>query len=149
MQIFLHTPIYFLEFVIKMKKIYVIGYKHESPQYFVLKLDMNGEVEEVFETTEFRHMNHISHHGQIIAMRTFEFVILPLDRGKISLEAINRVHLKNATTTSASVDNLGNVIMASVTKIIVINPSLVRVFKIDTDIQAFIHTTAVDQHNQL
>lgn len=134
------------------EKIYVLGDKSNptATQYFVLRLDMNGEVEEVFETTECRLMNHlISHHGQIFAMRTSEFAMLPLDDGKISLEAINRVRLKNTYSASASVDNLGNVIVASVSKIIVINPSLEHAFKIDTDIQAYIHATAVDQHNQL
>lgn len=132
------------------EKIYVIGSKGELRQFFVLRLDMDGEVEEVFETTEYRHMNHlISHHGRIFAMCTFKFAMLPLDNGKISLEAINRVHLKNTFAASASVDNLGNVIVASASKIYVINPSLERVFKVDTDIQAVIYATAVDQHNQL
>lgn len=126
-------------------KIYVIGNMH-----FILKLDMNGEVEEVIKTTDSRHMNHIiSHHGQIIVMYTFKFAMLPIVSGKISSKAISRVHFKNYFSASASVDNLGNVIVASGAKIIVIDASLERMFKICTDMQESITATAVDQLNQL
>lgn len=122
----------------------------KSSKHFILKLDMNGEVEEVIKTTDSRHMNHIiSHHGQIIVMCTFKFAMLPIVSGKISSKAISRVHFKNYFSASASVDNLGNVIVASGAKIIVIDASLERMFKICTDMQESITATAVDQLNQL
>lgn len=131
-------------------KIYVIGNMRKSSKHFILKLDMNGEVEEVIKTTDSRHMNHIiSHHGQIIVMCTFKFAMLPIVSGKISSKAISRVHFKNYFSASASVDNLGNVIVASGAKIIVIDASLERMFKICTDMQESITATAVDQLNQL
>lgn len=37
----------------------------------------------------------ISHHGQIIAMCTTEFAMLPIPNSEMSSEAINRMHLKN------------------------------------------------------
>lgn len=131
-------------------KIYVIGNMRKSSKHFILKLDMNGEVEKVIKTTDSRHMNHIiSHHGQIIVMCTFKFAMLPIVSGKISSKAISRVHFKNYFSASASVDNLGNVIVASGAKIIVIDASLERMFKICTDMQESITATAVDQLNQL
>lgn len=112
---------------------------------------MNGEVEEILETnTECRNINHIiSHQGQIIAMCTTEFAMLPIHNGGISPRPINKVQLKNTYSASTSVDNLGNVIVASGSKIMIIDPSLEHVFEIDTDIQGTILSTAVDQQNQL
>lgn len=59
------------------------------------------------------------------------------------------MQLKNTYSASTSVDNLGNVIVASGSKIMIIDPSLEHVFEIDTDIQGTILSTAVDQQNQL
>lgn len=91
----------------------------------------------------------ISHHGQIIAMCTTEFAMLPIPNSEMSSEAINRMHLKNIYSANVFVDNLGNVIVASGSKTIVIDPSLEHVFEMDTDIQGTILFTAVDQQNQL
>lgn len=133
------------------ENMYVIGHRHVPKRYFVLQLNMNGEVEEILETnTECRNINHIiSHQGQIIAMCTTEFAMLPIHNGGISSRPINKVHLKNTYSASTSVDNLGNVIVASGSKIMIIDPSLEHVFEIDTDIQGTILSTAVDQQNQL
>lgn len=91
----------------------------------------------------------ISHHGQIVAMCTTEFAMLPIPNSEMSSEAINRMHLKNIYSANVFVDNLGNVIVASGSKTIVIDPSLEHVFEMDTDIQGTILFTAVDQQNQL
>lgn len=91
----------------------------------------------------------ISHHGQIVAMCTTEFAMLPIPNSEMSSEAINRMHLKNIYSANVFVDNLGNVIVASGSKTIVIDPSLEHVFEMDTDIQGTILSTAVDQQNQL
>lgn len=133
------------------ENMYVIGHRHVPKRYFVLKLNMNGEVEEILETnTECRNINHIiSHEGQIIAMCTTEFAMLPIHNGGISSRPVNKVQLKNTYSASTSVDNLGNVIVASGSKIMIIDPSLEHVFVIDTDIQGTILSTAVDQLNQL
>uniref|UniRef100_K1PGR1 Uncharacterized protein n=1 Tax=Magallana gigas TaxID=29159 RepID=K1PGR1_MAGGI len=133
------------------ENMYVIGHRHVPKRYFVLKLNMNGEVEEILETnTECRNINHIiSHQGQIIAMCTTEFAMLPIHNGGISARPINKVQLKNTYSASTSVDSLGNVIVASGSKIMIIDLSLEHVFEIDTDIQGTILSTAVDQQNQL
>lgn len=91
----------------------------------------------------------ISHHGQIVAMCTTEFAMLPIPNSEMSSEAINRMHLKNIYSANVFVDNLGNVIVASGSKTIIIDPSLEHVFEMDTDIQGTILFTAVDQQNQL
>lgn len=91
----------------------------------------------------------ISHHGQIVAMCTTEFAMLPIPNSEMSSEAINRMHLKNIYSANVFVDNLGNVIVASGSKTIIIDPSLEHVFEMDTDIQGTILSTAVDQQNQL
>lgn len=91
----------------------------------------------------------ISHHGQVIDMYTTEFAMLPIPNSEMSSEAINRMHLKNIYSANVFVDNLGNVIVASGSKTIIIDPSLEHVFEMDTDIQGTILSTAVDQQNQL
>lgn len=91
----------------------------------------------------------ISHHGQIVAMCTTEFALISIPNSEMSSEAINRMHLKNIYSANVFVDNLGNVIVASGSKTIVIDPSLEHVFEMDTDIQGTILFTAVDQQNQL
>lgn len=91
----------------------------------------------------------ISHHGQIIAMCTTEFAMLPIPNSEMSSEAINRMHLKNIYSANVFVDNLENVIGASGSKTIIIDPSLEHVFEMDTDIQGTILSTAVNQQNQL
>lgn len=91
----------------------------------------------------------ISHHGQIVAMCTTEFALISIPNSEMSSEAINIMHLKNIYSANVFVDNLGNVIVASGSKTIVIDPSLEHVFEMDTDIQGTILSTAVDQQNQL
>lgn len=91
----------------------------------------------------------ISHHGQIVAMCTTEFALISIPNSEMSSEAINRMHLKNIYSANVFVDNLGNVIVASGSKTIIIDPSLEHVFEMDTDIQGTILSTAVDQQNQL
>lgn len=91
----------------------------------------------------------ISHHGQIVAMCTTEFALISIPNSEMSSEAINIMHLKNIYSANVFVDNLGNVIVASGSKTIVIDPSLEHVFEMDTDIQGTILFTAVDQQNQL
>lgn len=82
-------------------------------------------------------------------MCTTEFAMLPIPNSEMSFEAINRMHLKNIYSANVFVDNLGNVIVASGSKTIIIDPSLEHVFEMDTDIQGTILSTAVDQQNQL
>lgn len=91
----------------------------------------------------------ISHHGQIVAMCTTEFALISIPNSEMSSEAINIMHLKNIYSANVFVDNLGNVIVASGSKTIIIDPSLEHVFEMDTDIQGTILSTAVDQQNQL
>lgn len=68
-------------------------------------------------------------------MCTTEFAMLPIHNSEMSSEAINRMHLKNIYSASVFVDNLGNVIVASGSKTIIIDLSLEHVFEMDTDIQ--------------
>ncbi|XP_011417316.3 uncharacterized protein [Magallana gigas] len=133
------------------ERIYVIGH---SDKYTILKLDMNGEVEKVFETKPERvDINHIiSQNGQIFALNTNIFSVLLLGSDKISSEVINKVMVDKSYSASASVDNFGNIIIgvhSPVSKIVVIDPRLERKHEIDCDFSGTVCATAVDKQNQL
>lgn len=128
-------------------KIYVIGNMRKSSKHFILKLDMNGEVEEVIKTTDSRHMNHIiSHHGQIIVMCTFKFAMLPIVSGKISSKAISRVHFKNYFSAKVLLTTLEMSLWPRAQKSL----SSTQVLSVCSKyVLMSITTTAVDQLNQL
>lgn len=133
------------------EKIYVIGH---GPDYFILKLDLNGEVEEVYETKPERaNINHIiSLNGQIVAVNTQKFSLLLLDSDNISTEVINKVMVDRSYSASASVDNFGNIIVGTDppdSKIVVVDPKLERKHEIGCSFSGRIRATAVDHQNQL
>jgi hypothetical protein len=144
--------------VCQNEAIFVIGHHMHAEDYdecvtrcFIIQLNMSGEVKGVYKT-EKDHDNIIkliSLNGQIIAIRTHDFAMLPLEDGIISSEKINKVCIQNAYSVSASVDNLGNVIVASDGDLFVIHPGLESMHKIDTDIKGCITSIAVDKTNQL
>lgn len=138
------------------ERIYVIGQKQKRNQYIIIQLEMNGEVEKVYELkpncVKIDHL--ISLHGQIFAMRFEKFGMLPLGTDEVSSVPVNKVHVKKACSSGASVDNFGNVIVGSgslLSNIIVIDPRLERKHKIyfDKPQSGPIRSTAVDQQNQL
>lgn len=133
------------------ERIYVIGH---SNKYIILKLDMNGEVEKIFETNPERiNINHIiSQNGKIFALKTNIFSMLLLGSDKISSEVINKVVVDKSYSASASVDNFGNIIVgvqSPVPKIVVIDPRLELKHEIGCGFSGRIRSTAVDQQNQL
>ncbi|XP_055995490.1 uncharacterized protein LOC130046368 isoform X2 [Ostrea edulis] len=136
--------------------IFVVAYSSRfencgsTRSYFIIKLSMSGEVEEIYNTKKGSDdINHIiSLNGQIIALRTNDSAMIPLKSKIISSEKINGVCIESVYSASASVDNLGNVILASNTELLIIDPSLKYMHKIDTDIGSII-STAVDKNSQL
>lgn len=133
------------------ERIYVIGHSYK---YIILKVDINGEVEKVFETKPERiNINHlISQNGQIFALNTNIFSMLLLGSNKISTKVINKVVVEKSYSASASVDNFGNIIVGvdpPASKIVVIDPRLERKHEIGCDLLGRIRATAVDKQNQL
>nr|XP_034317536.1 uncharacterized protein LOC109621195 isoform X3 [Crassostrea gigas] len=133
------------------ERIYVIGNSHKN---IILKLDMNGEVEKVFESKPERiNINQIiSQNGKIFAMKINIFSLYLLISDKISSEVMKKVVVDNVYSASASVDNFGNIIMgvhSPVSKIVVIDPRLERKQEIACDFSGKIRSTAVDKQNQL
>ncbi|XP_055998387.1 uncharacterized protein LOC125646654 isoform X2 [Ostrea edulis] len=136
--------------------IFVVGYSKKPDinifgrRYFIMKLSMSGEVQRVYNPEEeYEDINHLIFlNGQIIALRSNGFVMLPLKGEMISSEKMNGVCIERAYSASASVDNLGNVIVASNTELFIIHPSLEFMHKIDTGIGSII-STAIDKNNQL
>lgn len=140
------------------ERIYVVAQnkKLKRHRHVIIKLELNGEVEKVYEMkpNSVKIDNLISLHGQIFAMRFEKFGMLPLGTDEVSSVPVNKVHVKNACSLGASVDNFGNVIVGSglvLSKIIVIDPRLERMHKMDFDKpqSGRIRSTAVDQQNQL
>ncbi|XP_048780746.2 uncharacterized protein LOC125683532 isoform X2 [Ostrea edulis] len=136
--------------------IFVVAYSSKaeyggSPRsYFIIKLSMSGEVEEIYNTEKGCDdiNNIISLNGQIIALRTDDSTMIPLKGKIISSEKINGVCIESVYSPSASVDNHGNVILASNTEVLIIDPSLEFMHKIDAGIGS-ITSTAVDKNSQL
>ncbi|XP_052699112.1 uncharacterized protein LOC128176662 [Crassostrea angulata] len=134
------------------ERIYVIG--HSCYKSSILKLDMNGEVEEVFEPKpECITIEHIiSQNGQIFALKNDIFSMHLLGSDKISSEAINKVVVDKSYSASASVDNFGNIIIGVHSpgpKIVIIDPRLERKHEIRCDFSERIRSTAVDKQNHL
>ncbi|XP_061172090.1 uncharacterized protein LOC133181582 [Saccostrea echinata] len=132
------------------ERIYVVAYCAEDKNYFVIKLNINGEVENVYHTQKASdNINQIiSLNGQIAAIRTNSDGLMPLEADRISSVKMNKVNM-TLYSASASVDKLGNVIMASNASLFIINPSLEYMHEIDTGTSEEIISTAVDQQNQL
>ena len=136
--------------VCQEEKIYVVCWSLSSGKYFVIKLDMNGEVEETYETMPQTNINHIvSHHGTLYAIGTNDFSLLPLEDDKVFIRDITKVGSSNVYSASTSIDNHDNVIMGSESQIHVSDPSLQCLHKMRTDISGSILSTAVDHLNQL
>ncbi|XP_061172104.1 uncharacterized protein LOC133181586 [Saccostrea echinata] len=142
---------YLFGILYKDERVYVVANCAESRKYFIVKLDMNGEVESVYNTKNAHDsINQIIFlNGQIVAFRINDVDMIPLETGAISSVAMNKVNIRNAYSGSASADNLGNVILGSNAQLFIINPSLQLVHKLDTGISGRIISTAVDQQNQL
>ncbi|XP_061172076.1 uncharacterized protein LOC133181578 [Saccostrea echinata] len=142
---------YLFGILFKDERIYVVANRADSSKYFIVKLDMNGEVESVYNTENAHDsINQIIFlNDQIVAFRINAVDMLPLETGAISSVAMNKVNIRNSYSGSASTDNLGNVILGSNAQLFVINPSLEFVHKLDTGISGRLISTAVDQQNQL
>ncbi|XP_048729774.2 uncharacterized protein LOC125647131 [Ostrea edulis] len=136
--------------------IFVVAYSSKAEDggftgsYFIIKLNMSGEVEGIFNTeNDCDNINHIiSLNGQIIALRTNNSAMIPLKGKIISSEKMNGVCIESVYSASASVDNLGNVILASNTELMIFDPSLEFMQKVNTGIGSII-STAVDKNSQL
>eukprot|EP00105_Crassostrea_gigas_P017072 XP_011434707.1 PREDICTED: uncharacterized protein LOC105333431 isoform X2 [Crassostrea gigas] len=135
------------------ERIYVIGHADKN---IILKVDMNGEVEKVFETKPDRvNVNHlISQNGQIFALNTqmFSMYMYMLGSDEISTNVINKVEVDKSYSGSASVDNFGNIIVGTdppASKIVVIDPRLERKHEIGCVFLGRVRATAVDKQNQL
>ena len=132
------------------EKIYVVCLGISSGKYFVIKLDMNGEVEETYETMPQTNINHIvSHHSTLYAIGTNDFSLLPLEDDKVFTRDISKVGSSKVYSASTSIDHHDNVIMGSESQIHVTDPSLQCLHKIRSDISDSILSTAVDHLNQL
>jgi hypothetical protein len=126
------------------------GYKG----YFVVKLGITGQVEGFCYTEKkFNYVNHINQivslNGQVFVFRSRDSTMLPLKGEVISSEGVNALSTHNTYSASASVDNLGNVIIGSTTGLVVIHPGLEIIHKIEIDIDETVFATAVDKNNQL
>nr|XP_022302558.1 uncharacterized protein LOC111110370 [Crassostrea virginica] len=143
------TPEICVEYFVKKKDIRrMLGIS--SGKYFVIKLDMNGEVEETYETMPQTSINHIvSHHGTLYAIGTNDFSLLPLEDDKVFTRDISKVGSSKVYSASTSIDHHDNVIMGSESQIHVTDPSLQCLHKIRSDISDSILSTAVDHLNQL
>eukprot|EP00105_Crassostrea_gigas_P017067 XP_011434702.1 PREDICTED: uncharacterized protein LOC105333431 isoform X1 [Crassostrea gigas] len=143
------------------ERIYVIGH---ADKYIIIKVDINGEVERVFETKPDRmNVNHlISQNGRIFALNTQMFSMYLLGSDEISSKVINKVEVDKSYSGSASVDNFGNIIVGTdpaasiivgtdppASKIVVIDPRLERKHEIGCDFLGRVRATAVDKQNQL
>jgi hypothetical protein len=132
------------------ESIYVIAERNISPEiYSIVKLSMSGEVEGIIGLENNCFINHIiSLNGQIIALSTNDTVMMPLKGEIISAEEVNRVNIRDVYSATASVDNLGNVILASYGDLFIIHPNMETMQRIKTDAGPII-STAVDKNNQL
>jgi hypothetical protein len=74
--------------------------------------------------------------------------MMPLKGEIISSEKVNTVDISSLYSASASVDNLGNVIIGSKNKLFIIHPNLEIMHQIEADVGSII-STAVDKNNQL
>jgi hypothetical protein len=130
--------------------VYVAVEGNRSPHTnCIFKLSMSGEVERVYNIENDCFINKIiSLNGQIIGLRTSGTIMMPLKNEIISSEKVNKVDIQSLYSASASIDNFGNVIMASYNKIFIIHPNLEIMHTIDADVGSII-STAVDKNNQL
>ena len=132
--------------------IYIVCHGKAPLKYFVIKLDMEGEVKETYRASPKNvNINHIiSHYGRLYVMGTNNSSMFPLENDKISTkDKANKVSLWNTYPASACVDNHGNVLIGSESTICLLDPSLQRLHKIQTDISGSIRSTAVDHRDQL
>jgi hypothetical protein len=115
----------------------------------IIKLSISGEVERVYNIENYCFINKIiSLNGQIIGLSTSGTIMMPLKNEIISSEKVNKVDIQSLYSASASVDNFGNVIVASYNKLVIIHPNLEIMHTIDADVGSII-STAVDKNNQL
>ncbi|XP_062582069.1 uncharacterized protein LOC134243857 [Saccostrea cucullata] len=132
------------------ERIYVVAFMALDKNYFVIKLNMNGEVEHVYHTQKAsENINQIiSINGQIAALRTNSDGFMPLEVDHISPRKMNKINI-TLYSASASVDKFGNVIMGSNASLFIINPGLEYMHEIPTGTSEEIISTATDQQNQL
>ena len=132
--------------------IYIVCRGKTPQKYFVIKLDMEGEVKETYRASP-KNVNInqiISIHGRLYVMGTNNSSLFPLENDRISTkDKVNKVSLRNTFSASACVDNHGNVLIGSRLTIYVMDPSLQRLHKIRTDALGSIRSTAVDHRDQL
>ncbi|XP_062617456.1 uncharacterized protein LOC134279120 [Saccostrea cucullata] len=130
------------------ERIYVVAAKDNN--YFIIKLNMNGEVECVYHTQQpSGNINQIiSLNGQIVAIRINSDGFMPLEADHISSRKMNKANI-TLYSASASVDRFGNVIMASNASLFIINSNLDYMHEIATGTSEDIISTAVDKQNQL
>jgi hypothetical protein len=117
--------------------------------HFIMKLNMRGEIERVYNIENDCFINQvISLNGQIIGLGSRDTVMMSLKGEVISAKKVNIVGIKCVYSASASVDNLGNVILALDSKLFTIHPNLKIMHRIDAGVGPII-STAVDKNNQL
>ncbi|XP_062582078.1 uncharacterized protein LOC134243868 [Saccostrea cucullata] len=137
----------------KDEKIYVIGCNSSTTNgnHFVLRLNLIGEVEHVYNSNlpSENIKGLISLNGQIVGLRVKNSQMVALEKDGISSTVLNKVFNRNMYAGSASVDNRGNVIIGTGTKLTFINPSLEKSHEISTGFSSNIIATAVDNQDQL
>ena len=111
--------------------IYIVYHDKAPLKYFVIKLDMEGDVKETYRGSPKNvNINHISHYGRLYVMGTNNSSLFPLENDKISTnDKANKVSLWDTYSASACVDKHGNVLIGS-EPIFVMDPSLQRLHKI-------------------
>ncbi|XP_078341406.1 uncharacterized protein LOC111107084 [Crassostrea virginica] len=132
--------------------IYIVCHGKAPLKYFVIKLDMEGDVKETYRASPKNvNINHIiSHYDRLYVMGTNNSCLFPLENDIISTkEKVNKVSLRDTSSASACVDNHGNVLLCSASTIYVVDESLHCVHKILTEFSSSIRTTAVDHRDQL
>lgn len=134
-------------------QVYVIGQTVVPQEEYIIQLNMKGEVQNIFNSKpDLVHFNQlVSICGQIIGIFTEGFALFPLQRKCVSSKSINKVFVNYTYSTSASVDNFGNLVIGKMSKIVVVEPSLERLHEVDTELpeRALITATAVDHQNRL
>jgi hypothetical protein len=130
--------------------IYVIAKGNHTPAtYFIVKLSMSGEVERIYNLENSCFIDQIiSLNGQIVVLRNSNTVMMALKGETVSVEEVNKVCIWNVNSASASVDNLGNVIVSSYTDLFIIHPNMETMHRIHT-VLGPISSVAVDKNNQL
>ncbi|XP_061168799.1 uncharacterized protein LOC133174628 [Saccostrea echinata] len=140
-----------LGIICKDERIYVIGSRKSRRDHIVLRLNLTGEVEHVYNSKlSSEDINRlISLNGQIVGLRIKNSQMVAIEEDGISSVVLNKFFSSSMYAASASVDNLGNVVIGAGTKLIFMNPSLELKHEVNTDISGNITATAIDGHDQL